>query len=269
MRGGDVHSNTSPKLPEILQYASAVCPMSQFLADVLVGCRTLKQVPPGIPAEVRPGTLHVVPGCLPANSLAAKPTTQNDESQIIGAIGRVVPVKRFHDIIEAVAGLAGDFPGVKLKIVGGGILEDELKLSASRLGIAERVEITGFKAWTDVMNLARQIHIYVHASELEGFGLATIEAAFQGIPLVLSRTGVNEECVVEGVNGYLFDPGDVTTLREGLRSLLLAGAPKRERMGKTTLEIVGQRFSAETIMPRVEAIFRNAIGNRAQSARTA
>jgi len=41
MRGGDVHSNTSSRLAEILDYASAICPMSQFLADVLVGNRIL------------------------------------------------------------------------------------------------------------------------------------------------------------------------------------------------------------------------------------
>ncbi len=43
---------------------------------------------------------------------------------------------------------------------------------------------------------------------------------------------------------YLVDhwAGDVTTLREGLKLLLLAGARKREQMGRASLEILGQRF---------------------------
>jgi glycosyltransferase involved in cell wall biosynthesis len=113
--------------------------------------------------------------------------------------------------------------------------------------------------------LVRQFHIYVHASELEGFGLSTIEAAFHGIPLVLSRTGANEQCVEPGINGYLFDPGDVTALRESLKSLLLAGARKREHMGRATLGIVGQRFSAERVMPRIEAIYQDAISSQRQA----
>jgi len=259
MRGGDIHSYTSPMLAEIVHYASAVCPMSQFLADILVGNRILKRVPQGIPAKVHPGRLHVIPNSLPVKYLARTPAPQSDVAPMIGAIGRATPIKRFDHLIEAVAGLVPDFPGLKLKIIGGGMILPELQSLASRAGIEDRFEITGFRSWTEVMDLVRQFHIYVQASELEGCSLANIEAAFQGIPLVLSRTGANEQCVEQGVNGYLFDPGDITALRESLRALLLAGAHKREQMGRASLEIVGRRFSQENIMPQLEALFQDAI----------
>jgi glycosyltransferase involved in cell wall biosynthesis len=169
-----------------------------------------------------------------------------------------VPDKRFHDITEAVSGLVSEFPGVRLKIIGGGESFEKLRTLVSRAGIEDRVEITGFKSWAETMQLASQFHIYVSASEYEGFGLSTIEAAFHGIPLVLSRTGVHEQCVEEGINGYLFNAGDVVALREHLRTLLLMGARRREQMGKATLEIVGRRFRAERIMPTIEAIYQNA-----------
>jgi glycosyltransferase involved in cell wall biosynthesis len=265
MRGGDVHSNTSPVLAEILRCASAICPMSQFLADVLVGNRTLKKTPHGIPVAVDSGKLHVIPNSLPAKYLLKTPAPQRDDQQVIGAIGRTVPVKRFQDLIEAVADLVPDFPGLRLKIVGGGVLLPELQALAARLGMAGQFDITGFKSWTEVMTLVRQFHIYVQSSELEGCSLANIEAGFQGLPLVLSRTGTNEQCVEHGVNGYLFDPGDRATLRENLRCLLLGGARKRERMGNASLNIVGSRFSAENIMPLLETIFQNAIDRSRQS----
>jgi glycosyltransferase involved in cell wall biosynthesis len=259
MRGGDVHSNTSPRLAEILHHAAAVCPMSQFLADALIGKRPLKKVPPGIPASVNPAKLHVMPGSLPASCLAAGPAAQSDDVQVVGAVGRAVPVKRFPDIIHAVAGLAPDFPGLKLKIVGGGVLLPELQELAARAGLGDRFEITGFRKWAEVIQLARQFHIYVHSSELEGFPLSLLEAAFQGLPLVLSRTGSHEQCVEPGMNGYLFEPGDVAALREHLKALLLAGAEKRELMGKASLEIVGGQFTAETVLPQIEAVFQNVI----------
>jgi glycosyltransferase involved in cell wall biosynthesis len=265
LRGGEVHTKTSPGLAQFLSHAWAVCPMSQFLADVLLGARRLQQVPQGIPVKVQPTKVYVVPNSLPRHYLAASPGPQNDVVQVIGAIGRTVPNKRFQDIIEAVAGLVPEFPGVKLKIIGGGWTFEELRSLASQRGIQDRFEITGFKSWADVMALARQLHIYVQSSEMEGCSLSTIEAGFQGIPLVLSRTGANEHCVEEGINGYLFDAGDVTALREHLKSLLRAGASKREQMGKASLEIVGQRFSAEITMPMIEAIYRSAIENEGQS----
>src|SRR5207244_10931970 len=81
---------------------------------------------------------------------------------------------------------------------------------------------------------------------------------FQGLPMVLSKVGSYEQMVTPGVNGYWFDPGDVAALREHLRALLLAGAAGRERMGKETLRIMEQ-FTEETVLPQIEAIFRNAI----------
>jgi glycosyltransferase involved in cell wall biosynthesis len=261
MRGGDVHSNTSPMLAEIVRHASAVCPMSQFLANVLIGERILTVKPQGLPVRVVSGKLHVIPNSLPEKYLSARPVAQSNREQVVGAVGRLVPIKRFPDLIEAVARLVPEFPGLRLKIVGGGVLFAELQALSSQLGIEDRVEITGFKSWHAVMSLVRQFHIYVQTSELEGCSLANIEAGFQGIPLLLSRTGANEQCVEPEVNGYLFDPGDVTALSEHLRMLLLAGAHKREQMGEASLHIVGSRFSAEKVMPLLESVFQNAINN--------
>jgi mannosyltransferase len=115
------------------------------------------------------------------------------------------------------------------------------------------------------MKLVRQFHIYVQCSELEGCSLANIEAAFHGIPMVLSRTGANEQCVEPDANGYVFDPGDGVALCESLRTLLLAGARKREEMGRASLEIARQRFCAENILPRLEAVFQDAINTRTPS----
>jgi glycosyltransferase involved in cell wall biosynthesis len=259
MRGGDVHSNPSSRLVEIVHHASVVCPMSNFLADVLIGRRALKKVPPGIPVQVSSDKLHVMTGCLPASHLAASPAAQSDDTCVVGAVGRAVPVKRFPDIIHAVAALAADFTGLKLKIIGGGVLLPELKELAKQTGLGSRFEITGFRKWSEVIQLIRQFHIYVHSGELEGFGMSAVEAGFQGLPLVLSRTGAHEQCVEPGINGYLFEPGDVIALREHLRTLLLSGAARREQMGKASLDIVGSQFTEETVMPQIETAFQHAI----------
>jgi glycosyltransferase involved in cell wall biosynthesis len=248
-------------LAEIVHHASAVCPMSQFLADVLVGRRVLTKMPQGLPVNVEPNKLRVVPNSLPAKYLRTSPVPQSEHEQVVGAIGRLVPVKRFQDLIEVTAHLAPDFPGLKLQIVGGGVMLAELQTLASRLGIAGRLEITGFQSWQSVMTIVRKFHIYVQTSELEGCSLANIEAGFQGIPLLLSRTGANEQCVEPGVNGYLFDPGDVAALSERLRMLLIAGAHNRELMGNESLHIVGSRFCAEKVMPLLETIFQDVINN--------
>jgi glycosyltransferase involved in cell wall biosynthesis len=263
LRGGDIHTNTSPKLGQIMHYASAICPMSNFLSAVLTGKRRLKRTPEGIPANVSPGKIRVTPNSLPSRYCSARPVAQSDEVHVVGAIGRLVPIKRLPDLLQAVGDLAGDFPGLRLLIIGGGVTMDELQALAESIGLSDRCEVTGFKSWQEVVALAGRLHIYVQASELEGCSLATIEAGFKGIPLVLSRTGASEESVEHGMNGYLFDPGDVTALRESLRKLLVGGKKRREEMGAASLKIVGERFSSERNLPRIEAIFQAVINHEA------
>jgi glycosyltransferase involved in cell wall biosynthesis len=258
MRGGDTHSKPSPRLAEMLQHASAVCPMSPFLTDILTGKRILKKTPAGFPIKVSSSKLHLTPGSLASSFLAGRPIAQSDHVQVIGAIGRAVPLKRFPDIIHAVAGLAADFPGVRLKIIGGGELLPELQELAAQAGISDRFEITGFHKWTEIIPLVRELHIYVQASELEAFPLSLLEAGFQGMPMVLSTVGSYDQMVKPGINGYWFEPGDVAALREHLRALLLAGAARREQMGKETLKIMKQ-FTEETVLPQIKTIFQNAI----------
>jgi glycosyltransferase involved in cell wall biosynthesis len=261
LRGGDTHSRTSQRLAEIAERAYALCPVSEFLAGFLTGKRSRGKSPEGPPIALGAGKLQVLPYNLPVEYLAEKPVEQSEEIQVIGSAGRVVPIKRFEDIIQAVSELIDEFPRLKLMIIGGGVTQD-LERKAWQAGLGERFEITGFKRWDEVLTLLRRVHIYVQASELEGFCLTTVEAAFQGVPLVLSRTGIHEECVEEGVNGYLFDSGDVGALRESLRRLLKAGAKKREEMGAASIEIVGSRLSEESVMPRIETLFEAAMSSR-------
>jgi glycosyltransferase involved in cell wall biosynthesis len=259
MYGGEVHSHPARNVAQIVQHASAVCPLSQYLADLLLGQRPPHELPKELPVNLDPAKLRVCHLGVPAELVAKEPAPQRDDLQIIGSIGRLAPVKRHSDIIQAVADLVDEFPGLKLRIIGGGQLMDELQNQAQALGIAGSVEITGPKSWHEVMRLAGQLHIYVQASQLEGFCQATIEAASQGLPLVLTRTGIHEQCVDPGVNGCLFDAGDVPALREHLRHLILKGADRRRQMGAASLEIVRRRFLLDTLLPRIEAIFQAVI----------
>jgi glycosyltransferase involved in cell wall biosynthesis len=262
MCGGDVHSRVSPRLPEIATEAAALCPVSRFLADALLGRRKLPRPVGGIPAPVSPAKLRVLPCNLSARFLAKHAMPQSDAAQVVGSIGRLVPPKRFPDLIAAVADLACDFPGLRLRIIGGGDLMPALWAQAARRGVADRVDITGFKTWDDVMSLLGGVHVYVQPSELEGFCLTAMEAAFQGLPLVLSRTGVHEDCVETGVNGYLFDPGDGRALREKIARVLAVGAHRREEMGAASLDLVGERFEEGRVMPQIEAVLEAALHGR-------
>jgi glycosyltransferase involved in cell wall biosynthesis len=98
-----------------------------------------------------------------------------------------------------------------------------------------------------------QFDVFVHGSDEEGFCLPVLEAAACGLPLAVTRTGVSEEIVDDGVNGYFYDYGDAAALAGHLR-LLAGDAESRLRMGRASLARVRERFVFEKTVARTESI---------------
>lgn len=254
LHGGDVYRSPSPHLARMVAGASAVCPVSRFIARLLQGERPVPELPQVPRVELPAEKLRVCHNAIPGEFIAKEPAPQNPARVLIGSTGRLDPEKRHADLLDAFAPLAPEFPGAGLKLIGGGRLEPELRAQAEKLGIADRLEITGPQPWDQVIRHVRELAVYVQSSAVEGCSLAVIEGAAQGLPLVLSLTGANAESIDEGVNGHIYPYGDVPALRDRLRRVLAATPDERRRMGARTLEIVRKEFQFESLMPRVEAI---------------
>ncbi|MCC7017980.1 MAG: glycosyltransferase family 4 protein, partial [Rhodospirillales bacterium] len=256
LHGGDLHTNPSPMLPLIVQEASALCPVSQFLADLLAGQRPVERLPLVPRIQLDPAKVRVCHNGLPDEVIAADPVPQNDDLCRVGTLGRLDPEKRHGDLLAAVAALVKEHPGIRLRIIGGGVLQPTLEQQARDLGVADRLEITGAIPWPDAMRRAREHHVYVQASQVEGCSLATLEGQAQGVPVVLSNTGAHSASVDPGVNGYLFESGDVRQLTEMLARIVAASPRQREDMGRHSLDLIRRRFRFTDLMPRVEAILQ-------------
>ena len=81
-----------------------------------------------------------------------------------------------------------------------------------------------------------------------------------GAPVVASATGGLVDQVADGVTGRLVPPGDVAALRAAIADLL-ADPDARRRMGAA-----GRRralaYSASTVVPRIEAVYREVTAER-------
>jgi glycosyltransferase involved in cell wall biosynthesis len=79
---------------------------------------------------------------------------------------------------------------------------------------------------------------FVHPAIVEQWGLVINEAMATGLPVVVSRSvGAVEDLVIDGENGYRFDPRDPSAIA---KALLRVSAPDadRARMGRSSRERV-------------------------------
>lgn len=256
LHGGDLYRAPSPNLPGILAQAAAVCPVSHWLLGLMQGQRPIASLPTIPPLDLDMSRVRVCHNSIPSPLIADEPAEQSDDLQRVISIGRLDEEKRHGDLVEACANLASEFPGLRLRLIGGGHLQPKLLEQAKNRGIADRLEITGAVDWDQVMQLRAQGHVYVQASQVEGFCIATLEGISPGVPLICTRTGAYAHFCRPSINGELYDAGDVGALTAHLRGLLLAGGAKRREMGRQTLELIRDAFSFEANTARVQAILQ-------------
>jgi glycosyltransferase involved in cell wall biosynthesis len=92
--------------------------------------------------------------------------------------------------------------------------------AAARLGVADRVALTGRLSRDDLVREYNRAAVFVSPSLYEGFGLPAAEAQACGAPVVAARAGALPEVVADGETGLLVPPADPPALADAIQRLL-------------------------------------------------
>ena len=147
-------------------------------------------------------------------------------------------------LLEALAVGGRNVDRIRLDLIGEGPLEDELRQTASSLGIADRVRFLGGRDETYVLRALSEADLFVLPSvvarngQMEGLPVALMEALACGLPTVSTAISAIPEIVIDGVTGYLTEPGDVSGLHDALDEIIANGAAaaKRAAAGRELVE---------------------------------
>jgi glycosyltransferase involved in cell wall biosynthesis len=119
------------------------------------------------------------------------------------AVGRLVPVKRFELLIEALAQLKVRQPELRAVIVGEGYERPRLEALVAQLGASDWIELPGYVAEDALIALYRQAWVVASTSLREGWGMTVTEAGACATPSVVTRISGHEDAVVHGRSGLL------------------------------------------------------------------
>ncbi|WP_396932071.1 glycosyltransferase family 4 protein [Mycolicibacterium sp.] len=135
-------------------------------------------------------------------------------------IGRLEYEKGVHEAIAALPRIRRTHPGTTLTIAGDGTQQDWLVEVARKHKVLKAVHFAGLVNHDELLRLMRHADVAVLPSHYEPFGIAALEAAAAGIPLVTSNVGGLGEAVIDGETGVSFPPRDVTALAAAVRRVL-------------------------------------------------
>ena len=168
-------------------------------------------------------------------------------------LGVVKEPKGCWDLLRAWKEVLDRHPSARLILAGSGELETARTLAAE-LGIADSIELPGWTAGAAKARLLQEANVFVLPSHFEALPMAVLEAMAAGLPVVATRVGGIPDAVADGRDGILVEPKDTAALSAAL-DRLLADAALRASMGESARRRAAETFSADVIVPRVEALW--------------
>jgi len=170
---------------------------------------------------------------LPAIDAFADP-----DRPVLGFVGRLEPEKGISIAIAAMRGIVDAVPGARLRIIGTGSLEPDLKNQVAGLGLSGHVEFVGHR--TDICDQMAAMDLLLIPSYNEAFGLVVLESIAAGVPLLGSRSGAFPEILEDGKYGTLAEPDAPDAWAEAATNLIADPSPALAKLEKARAEVLGR-----------------------------
>jgi glycosyltransferase involved in cell wall biosynthesis len=151
----------------------------------------------------RPDRVTVVPpGVDPAFSPGDEAKADHP---LVVAAGRLVPVKRYDLLIEALVDLKARHPDLEAVVVGEGYERLALEQQIADHGAGDWLRLPGRLPLPDLISLYRRAWVLTSASAREGWGMTITEAAACGTPAVVTDINGHADAVSADRSGLLVD----------------------------------------------------------------
>ena len=198
---------------DVVTYVSEWC--RERIAPALPRTVELRRLAPGVDAErFRPGV-----------GSALRSGLGLDGVPVVACVSRLVARKGQDTLIRAWPRVLARFPDAVLVLVGDGPYRTRLQELAAPLGAA--VRFTGSVPWASIPPYAGLGDVFAMPSrtrrfglEPEALGIALLEAAACGVPVVAGDSGGVPDAVRHGETGLLVDPYSPVAVATALTTLL-------------------------------------------------
>jgi glycosyltransferase involved in cell wall biosynthesis len=161
-------------------------------------------------------------------------------------VNRFVPKKNLLFLISSYAAYrqAAGSNAWDLVLCGDGSLRPQIEKYITELGLQDFVHLPGFLQQDELLPYFAYAHCFIHASIQEQWGLVVNEAMAAGLPVLVSNCcGCFEDLVIEGVNGFGFEPDNSQQLTD-LMLKISSGQTDLAKMSHAALEHI-QKFSPD------------------------
>lgn len=229
-------------LKEFVNYADAVMCVSFNLKESIIQLT-------GTTREIA-----VVPNIV-SKCFEYKNVSKSGDSFHFLAVGRLSQEKGYDKLVCAFNKAFKHFENIKLHLVGGGYMYDDIKKSINDFNAENTIIMHGVLNQPELADLYRQCNALIMPSEYETFGVPAAEAMSCGLPVIVTRnTGianyVSDKC------GIVIENNDINLISDAMISLYRNIS--KYNSDKIS-EFANKSFSESVIYQKIMNVFNNCI----------
>ncbi len=155
--------------------------------------------------------------------------------------------------------LAGKYPSLNLRLVGGGPLYESIKAEVRADHLGNRVLLDGQKSPEEMPEIYRQAQIFVLPTEAqEGLSFSILEALSSGLAVIASDACHMEQIFSKYHAGLTFKAGDARMLA-GLIEKLLNDQQLMQQFGGSGRALVIQKYQKELMIQNTLNVYKTVI----------
>lgn len=208
-----------------------------------------------IDMSIMPEKIVTIPIYTPTENTT--PNQKKNGKFIFLTVGRLAPEKNMEIQIEAMKEIIKENRDVELWIVGEGPEKKKLEAKIKKFRLEGMVKFFG---WQE--NMAEYYHqasAFLLTSNYEGWGLAVIEAAGFGLPIIMTDVGCAGEVIKNRQNGIVIKIGDKKSLTAAMLELL-QNPDLRVKIGdeakKAALSLPGREQNFHSFKKSFDILFK-------------
>jgi glycosyltransferase involved in cell wall biosynthesis len=207
----------------------------------------------GFPAQL----VHVIPNGIDVDRFAATNSSSAmrqslgvaADAPLVGIVAALRPEKDHVLFLNTAAIIRDKVPAARFLIIGDGPERPRLEKLAAELSLRDAVQFLGNRS--DVPELLNSLDVFVLTSQMEASPVSIMEAMACGKPVVAPRVGSIDESVIDGVTGFLVEPGCSVQASDRILRLL-HDPPLAQRLGRAGRERVCRRSSLAAMVAGYE-----------------
>ncbi|MEO8467868.1 MAG: glycosyltransferase [Gammaproteobacteria bacterium] len=183
-----------------------------------------------------------------------------NDALVVAVVAQLIERKGHLRLLPLLPELARAEPRLRVVCLGRGPLKQRLERAVAERGLSHIVTLAGFR--DDLPRLMPGFDMVVHPAEREGLGLALLEAAAAGVPVVACAAGGVPEIVEHDATGLLAPVGDAAALQDAI-ARLIAAPEGRKRLGAAARARAERRFGVADLVAAHVSLYERVLGESA------